>query len=60
MTRDARITCFVCAWRATCQLKFSMTNAQHCPEFTRDVSLKDTEEQTSKPEADEESKETDQ
>ncbi len=35
--------CNVCAWRATCQLKFTLLkerNGVHfCKEFTRDVSL---------------------
>ncbi len=41
MTRDARITCAVCAWRGDCRKKFSMTNAAHCPDFTRDISIKE-------------------
>lgn len=41
MTRDARITCAICAWRQDCQKKFTVTNALHCREFTRDVSIKD-------------------
>lgn len=32
--------CAVCAWRATCQKKFSMTvDSRFCPDYTRDVSL---------------------
>ena len=47
MTRDARITCAVCAWRETCRKKFSVTSAQHCPEYTRDVTIKDPPEKAS-------------
>lgn len=34
--------CVVCAWRATCNLKFMYegSSALHCPEFTRDLSIK--------------------
>ncbi len=34
--------CAICAWRATCNKKFSMDGATttKCPEFTRDVTLK--------------------
>jgi len=40
MTRDARTLCVVCAWRATCQKKFSMSGTElHCPDFTRDLTL---------------------
>lgn len=37
--------CTVCAWRATCQKKFSLSGRDiHCPDFTRDVCIKtDTE-----------------
>ncbi len=33
--------CIVCAWRATCNKKFSVSKAEtfNCPDFTRDVSL---------------------
>jgi hypothetical protein len=42
MTRDARITCAVCAWRGDCRKKFTITSALHCHDFTRDVTLKET------------------
>ena len=44
MTRDARITCAICAWRADCRKKFTVTNALHCPEYTRDVTIKEAAE----------------
>jgi len=34
--------CIVCAWRATCQKQFSMKAGQRCPEFVRDLMLKET------------------
>ncbi len=34
--------CAVCAWRATCQKKFSLSGKDiHCPDFVWDVSLKE-------------------
>ena len=47
MTRDARVTCAVCAWRADCRKKFTVTDALHCAEFTRDVTIKDPPESDS-------------
>ncbi len=47
---DERKLCVVCAWRGTCQLKYSMPGgvALHCTEFTRDVTLKEPEEEIRK------------
>ncbi len=38
----AHTICAICAWRATCNKKFSVdgTTTTKCPEFTRDVTLK--------------------
>lgn len=33
--------CVVCAWRADCQKRFSMKAGQKCPDFTRDVAIKE-------------------
>ena len=37
--------CAICAWRASCQKKFSVaTDAQglvHCPDYSRDLSIKE-------------------
>lgn len=43
MTQNGQTLCVVCAWRPTCNKKFSMdgTTTTRCPEFTRDVTLKD-------------------
>ena len=39
--------CSVCAWRATCQKRFSITTDSrgmvNCIEFTRDLTIKDSE-----------------
>lgn len=36
--------CVVCAWRQTCAKKFSVPDGgARCPDFTRDVSLKERE-----------------
>ncbi len=39
---DKKISCSVCAWRATCKKQFLMKEgyALHCPDFTFDISLK--------------------
>ncbi len=37
--------CVVCAWRATCQKKFSVSGKDFkCADFVRDVSIKTEEE----------------
>ena len=43
------VECAVCAWRATCNLKFKYEGGSSlsCPEFTRDVSIGKTNEITS-------------
>lgn len=50
MTSDARKLCVVCAWRGTCQLKYSMPGglALHCVEFTRDLLLREPPEEVKK------------
>lgn len=43
--------CVICAWRATCQKKFSVSGKNiHCPDFVRDISLKKEAEKTGKKE----------
>jgi hypothetical protein len=40
-SKDQRHFCAVCAWRETCAKKFCVPDGgAHCPDFTRDVSLK--------------------
>lgn len=50
MSYDERKLCVVCAWRGTCNLKYSMPGgvALHCTEFTRDITLKEPEEEIRK------------
>jgi hypothetical protein len=44
MTTERSI-CAICAWRETCQKKFSLSGRDvNCPEYTRDISIKDTSE----------------
>jgi hypothetical protein len=39
--------CAICAWRVSCQKRFGVSiDAQgfvHCPDYSRDLSIKDTE-----------------
>jgi hypothetical protein len=38
----SRQSCAVCAWRENCSKKFCITDGgARCPDFTRDVSIKD-------------------
>lgn len=40
MTEKIEI-CAICAWRGTCQKKFSISGRDlHCPDFAEDLSLK--------------------
>ena len=36
-------SCHICAWRADCQKRFGKPDsfALHCPEYTRDVKIKE-------------------
>lgn len=41
MTHDYAKLCGICAWRATCRKKFSLSqDALHCPDFSKDVTIK--------------------
>ena len=45
MGEDVEI-CAICAWRATCQKKFSISGKDiRCPDFVRDVTIKEEPEQ---------------
>lgn len=37
------VLCVICAWRATCLKQFSMKAGQKCPEFVKDVTIRDKE-----------------
>lgn len=51
MSNDVTL-CVICAWRKDCQKKFSMSGdiKLRCPDFTRDLSIKDTEKESDKKE----------
>ena len=37
-------SCAVCAWRENCAKRFSVSDGGgHCPDFSRDVSIKDAD-----------------
>ncbi len=42
---SGRKYCAICAWRANCQKKFSVssdaTGQVHCPDYSRDLAIKD-------------------
>ena len=41
MSKETVEICTVCAWRATCQKKFSISGKDiRCPDFVRDLSIK--------------------
>lgn len=55
MTMD-RSLCPICAWRADCKKKFNKGAGIHCPDFSRDLTVKNSEledelEKKDKPEA---------
>lgn len=39
--------CVICAWRASCQKRFSVaadaSGNVHCPDYSRDLSIKDAD-----------------
>ncbi|HMK56815.1 MAG TPA: hypothetical protein VK448_09280 [Dissulfurispiraceae bacterium] len=35
--------CIICAWRATCQKQFSMKAGQKCPDYCKDLTIRDAE-----------------
>jgi hypothetical protein len=43
--QDGRTICSVCAWRGTCQKKYSFdqSGSAKCPDYTRDLTLSDTD-----------------
>jgi len=34
-------SCVICAWRSHCNKQFSIADPSHCPEYSRDVTVKD-------------------
>jgi hypothetical protein len=46
----SRQSCSVCAWRENCAKKFCIPDGgSRCPDFTRDVSIKDVEDDDKSP-----------
>jgi len=43
MTMD-RSLCAICAWRGDCNKKFMSGKGVHCPDFTRDLTIRAREE----------------
>lgn len=37
---EPKPTCSICAWRATCNKKFSVVDPSRCVDYTRDLSVK--------------------
>jgi hypothetical protein len=44
MTMD-RTLCAICAWRGDCNKKFMHGNSIHCPDYTRDLTIRAMEEE---------------
>jgi hypothetical protein len=44
-----RQSCAICAWRENCNKRFSVSDGgAHCPDFSRDISIKDINLDTSR------------
>ncbi len=39
--KEKKELCAICAWRANCQKRFSMKAGQRCPDFSKDLTIKD-------------------
>jgi len=48
---SSTLICAICAWRATCQKKFSVSGKDaRCAEFVKDILIKEKEEKEEKDE----------
>lgn len=46
----SRQSCAVCAWRENCNKRFSVSDGgARCPDFSRDISIKEALEDTDRP-----------
>ena len=46
----SRQSCAVCAWRENCNKRFSVCDGgARCPDYSRDISIRDTGEATNNP-----------
>ena len=43
MSYDERKLCVTCAWRENCQKKYSLEGNLHCPDFVKDLTIKEEE-----------------
>lgn len=49
--------CVICAWRQTCAKRFSVTDGgARCPDFTRDVTIRESDENRENGEKDQKKK----
>ncbi|MDK2791211.1 MAG: hypothetical protein PWQ25_74 [Deferribacteres bacterium] len=37
--QEPKPTCSICAWRATCNKKYSITDPSKCLDYTRDLTI---------------------
>jgi hypothetical protein len=44
MQENEKQLCIICAWRQTCQKQFSMKAGQKCPDYCKDVTIREPEE----------------
>ena len=44
MSMDRNL-CAICAWRGDCNKKFMQGNGVHCPDYTRDLTIRATPEE---------------
>lgn len=43
----SRSSCAVCAWRENCNKRFTVIDCgAHCPDFSRDVSIREKDDET--------------
>lgn len=47
MLIEKKSICVICAWRDFCQKKFSLPPGRNCPDFTRDVRIREESKETS-------------
>jgi hypothetical protein len=38
---DEKEFCVICAWREDCKKKFSLKAGQRCPDFSKDLTIKE-------------------
>ncbi len=46
MSVDERKLCVICAWRENCQKKFKIEGNVHCPDFVKDLTIKEEKDET--------------